>query len=92
MPLLEGAEVFIDFDAFVEVGLQLLALWHFVRAAYSVVIHTLDVCSLVWQAGQLIVGLSNNTLTRYSWNAKGTSLTRFRWFSGRSRRCMCDRE
>ena len=92
VPLLERAKVVIDFDAFVEVGLELLALWHFVGTSHSVVINALDVCSLVWQAGQLIVGLSKLNLTRYSWNANGTSFTLFRWFSGRSRRCMCDRE
>ena len=92
MPLLQCAKVIIDFDAFVEVGLELFALRHFDGASHSVVINALDVCSFVWQAGQLIVGLSKLNLTRYSWNAKGTSFTLLRWFSGRSRRCMCDRE
>lgn len=65
VPLLQCAKVFIDFDAFVEVRLELFALWHFNGASDSIVIKALNKSSFVWKAGKFIVGLSNIKLTRY---------------------------
>jgi hypothetical protein len=65
VPLLQGAEVFIDFDAFVEIILELFALGNFIGASDSVVIKALGKCSFVWEAGQFIVGLFRMNFTRY---------------------------
>ena len=65
IPFFQCAKVFIDFDAFVEVILELFALRHFIGASDSVVIKALGKCSFVWEAGQFIVGLFRMNFTRY---------------------------
>jgi hypothetical protein len=51
VPLLQCPEVFIDFDAFIEVILELFALRNLIGTSDSVVIKALGKCSLVWEAG-----------------------------------------
>jgi hypothetical protein len=92
VPPLESAEVLVEGDALVEVLEKLVALGHLDGALDAVGVEALREGPLVGQAGQLVIGLGKARSTRYSWKAKGTSFTRFRWFSGRSRRCMCERE
>jgi hypothetical protein len=65
IPFLQCAKVFIDFDAFLEVILELFALRHFVGASDSVVIKALGECSLIWKTGKLIIGLSKINFTLY---------------------------
>ena len=88
VPPLEGAEVFIDIDAFLEVEGHLVALRDLVGALDAVVVEALDEGAFVGEAGELVVGLGGGGGTLYYSNWKGTSLQRLRWFSGRSRRCM----
>ena len=88
IPPLEGAEVFIDLDAFLEVEGHLVALRDLVGTLHSVVVETLGEGAFVGEAGELVVGLGGGGGTLYYSNWKGTSLQRLRWFSGRSRRCM----
>jgi hypothetical protein len=83
---LQHSEVFVNFDALAEKVSHLGAFGYLVGAQQSVVIQTLHVGAFVGEAGQLLVGLSVKRLTLYSWNSKGTSLQRLRWFSGISRR------
>jgi hypothetical protein len=92
VPPLEGAEVLVEGDALVEVLQELVAFGHLDCSLDAVVVEALGEGALVGEAGQLVIGLSIATDTRYSWKANGTSFTRFRWFSGRSRKCMCERE
>lgn len=65
IPFLQSAEVFIDFDAFIEIILKLFALGNFISASYSVVIEALGKGSFVWEAGEFIVGLFEMSFTRY---------------------------
>lgn len=92
VPLLEEAEILVEGDALFEVGFHLTALGHLNGSLHAVSVEALNKSALVWQTGQFVIGLNQQGNTRYSWNSKGTSFTRLRWFSGRSRRCKCERE
>jgi hypothetical protein len=78
VPALKEAEVFIDCEAFLQELPHLKAFGDLVGAQHSIVIEALDQSAFVGKAGELVVGLFRNTSTRYSWNSKGTSLTRLR--------------
>lgn len=64
----------------------MLAFGHLVGAFQAVGVETVGPGSFVGEAGEVVIGLVVGVHTRYSWKAKGTSLTLRRWFSGRSRR------
>lgn len=83
----EESEVLIDVDALLQVVGHLGALGHLQGSVDAVVVEALGEGAFVGQAGQFLVGLGGGSGTRYSWKAKGTSLVRLTWFSGRSRRC-----
>ena len=92
VPLLEDAEVLVEGDALVEVLEELVALGNFDCAFHAVIVEALHKGALIGEAWQLVIGLSGQGGTRYSWKAKGTSLTLLRWLAGRSRRCRWERD
>lgn len=83
---LQQSEVFVDLQAFLEKPIDLNALRHLKGTLVAVVIVALSESAFVGEAWEFVVGLDRFMGTLYSWNSKGTSLTRLRWFSGRSRR------
>ena len=80
------SKVFVDLNALIEKCEKLFAFWYLKSSLDSVVIETLSEGSFVRKAGKLIIGLVQIKATLYSLKANGTSFTRLRWFSGRSRR------
>ena len=79
-------KVCIDFDALIEIPGHLLAFGYFIGTTHSVVVEAMNQGAFVHQAWESLIGLYYVIRTLYSWNSKGTSLVRLRWFSGRSRR------
>ena len=75
-------------DTVLEHGLDVGTCWSLFSTIESVVVDALDVGAFVGEAGELIVGLCNCIVTRYSSNLKGMLFSILRWFSGRSLRCM----
>ena len=77
-------------DTVLEHRLDVRASWGLLGPIEPVVVDALSVGALVGEAGELVVGLSDLGITRYSSNLKGMLFSILRWFSGRSLRCIYD--
>lgn len=62
---LQHTEIFVNFDAFVEVVGHLGALRHLVRSQQSVIVQTLHVSAFIGQTGKFLVGLDWDRVTLY---------------------------
>lgn len=89
---LQYSKIFVDLNALLEICEKLFAIWYLKSSLNSVVVETLSKSSFVWETRKLIICLVRIKATLYSSKANGTSFTRLRWFSGRSRRWRCDLE